>query len=695
MKTHLGHYEIVAELGRGGMGVVYKGYEPSLARYVAIKELSPALAHDPSVVERFLREARAMAVLSDPHLIQIHFIGQEDDQPYFVMEFVDGVPVVALIKRDGHLATDDALKIVFQTAQGLSAAHDQGVIHRDIKPANLMISRRGLVKVGDFGIALANRDVSSKLTSKGELVGTPGYLAPEVLSGNAVDQRSDIYALGVVLFELLTGRTPFADPNVYELMQAVLETDVPDVREFNAAVEPEVAAIVAMMLAKDPAKRYQNMRELMIDLERLPGKNVTAPIKVEISATSESSETVLGIPMPTTPRVGARVSTPSPGAGRRDSVTPLPRTGAGAKDAPTTASHSRWNVLIMAVLMFGAGAAWGFREQISELFQANNLFAAYIAGGVVTVLALSLSGYWFGVYRRRKRECEIGIQSLANMKWRDCIGLVLESMSRDGYEQTATSKPPSESGSEFLLRRGVDSVLLGYKHGTAYRIGDANVRDFSADIQMQGAAKGILVTLGSAEPAAREIATRYGIELVDGAALWPQVRPFVPANILDHVRLQTSAQAWKGIWVGIAASLVLGMLTFVVVNQVAPKEETAPAADAVVAVATTSKSDAAALKQIKAATRAMAEVATLSDAELVQRRAGALKQLTSIDQVGSAGWTSESTLLMTLKQSDGADAALIQQVCGILAQYEELRFTRLQLQPPVSSTMPVRWRQCQ
>ena len=194
MKTRLGHYEIVAELGRGGMGVVYKGYESSLARYVAIKELSPSLAHEEVVVERFLREARSMALLNDPHIIQIYSIGQENVQPFFVMEFVEGTSLSDLIKREGHLQPADALKIVHQTAQGLAAAHHRGVIHRDVKPANMILSLRGQIKIADFGIALANHDIDAKLTSQGEFIGTPGYLSPEVLLGKQVDRRTDILA---------------------------------------------------------------------------------------------------------------------------------------------------------------------------------------------------------------------------------------------------------------------------------------------------------------------------------------------------------------------------------------------------------------------------------------------------------------------------------------------------------------------
>lgn len=160
MKEQLGHYEIVEELGRGGMGVVYKGYESALGRFVAIKELSPSLAHDPMLVERFLREARSMASLNDPHIIQVYFIGTDEDsgQPFFAMEYVEGDSLSGLLKREGKLSLENALKVMHQTALGLATAHDKGVVHRDIKPGNLMLTPRGNVKIADFGIALATQD---------------------------------------------------------------------------------------------------------------------------------------------------------------------------------------------------------------------------------------------------------------------------------------------------------------------------------------------------------------------------------------------------------------------------------------------------------------------------------------------------------------------------------------------------------
>ena len=352
MKTHIGHYEIVAELGRGGMGVVYKGYEPGLARFVAIKELSPVLAHDPSLVERFLREARSMAALNDPHILQIHFIGEDNGQPFFAMEFVDGEALSSVIRREQRLRLGDALKILLQAAQGLAVAHDRGVIHRDIKPANLLLTQRGQVKIADFGIALANQEFDSKLTGTGQLVGTPGYLSPEVCLGKPVDARSDIFALGIVLFEMLTGRTPFSDESPLKLMLDVVQSEIPDVRSLNEEVDAEVAALMAKMLAKDPAARYQDVHALIADLQKHPLVAQGGALTFRTLPALGAAATQM---LPATPGA-ARPPTPLPGASATPHVSTLP-------SQPTPAAvvaKQRWPMwlALAALLVFGAVLAW-------------------------------------------------------------------------------------------------------------------------------------------------------------------------------------------------------------------------------------------------------------------------------------------------------------------------------------------------
>ena len=378
MRTRLGHYDIVAELGRGGMGVVSKGHESSLNRYVAIKVLADSLAHDEGVKERFLREARSMAALNDPHIIQIYFIGDDEGQTYFVMEFVDGESLGSMLKREGKLSVEQSAKVIQQTALGLSTAHDRGVIHRDIKPGNLMINSRGAIKIADFGIALSNHDLSKKLTTTGEFVGTPGYLSPEVCLGKPVDQRSDIFSLGIVMFEMLTGRMPFTDESPLGLMLEVVKAEIPDVREINADVDPEIARILDRMIAKDPAERYQNCHELVTELGAHPlvargGPIMLQPKMSTAAATMIGQKTPVSAQnaLPSTPRTPISVA---PSANTRITPSGLPAPPVAVHQSVldrSARSSSGTPVLpwaIAALLVVGtAGAAFVFRDQIPLL----------------------------------------------------------------------------------------------------------------------------------------------------------------------------------------------------------------------------------------------------------------------------------------------------------------------------------------
>lgn len=320
---------------------------------------------------------------------------------------------------------------------------------------------------------------------------------------------------------------------------------------------------------------------------------------------------------------------------------------------------------------------------------------------LVAIVGLSLTSLWFGVNRRRLAETEIGIQILARMKWRDCLGLVLEALYREGYRQTTDSLAAGDGGSELLLTRGDDKVLLGYKHGTAYRLGVANVNELVNALHMRGARSGILLTLGSAEAGAAEAAQLSNVQLIDGAALWLRVRPLMPSPMLEEVRVEAAGRTSKGLWTGVAGSLLAAALVFFLgdfsqsptaspetVQQTDAPRSYAPAASA-------PRSDAAMLKQLNATAEAMAEVAKLPSAELTRRRAEVARNVSLISQVDVAGWSAQRTLLVTLNRTDGKDKVLVDEICRIVTQYEELRFTRIQLQPPEGSGLSVRWRLCE
>ncbi len=337
MRKTIGHYEIVSELGRGGMGIVYKGFEPALNRHAAIKTLADHLAADPGVVERFKREARSMAQLSDAHIVQIYMVGEDQGQPYFAMEFVEGESLAGRLKREGKIEAVEARRIIMQSAQGLVVAHEAGVIHRDIKPGNLLLTKRGVVKVADFGIALATTDIENKLTGTGQFVGTPGYLSPEICLGKPSDRRSDIFSLGIVLFEMLTGRMPFIDESPLGLMLSVVQSNLPDVRELASDVDEYTVEILAGMVAKDIDARYQSC-EALVEALLAAGTpyHSTHSFATPTSSNSPAATsiaTALPKPGPTAPTMPV----PPPQAAPVRATTPLPAQLPNIEGAPPPA----------------------------------------------------------------------------------------------------------------------------------------------------------------------------------------------------------------------------------------------------------------------------------------------------------------------------------------------------------------------
>jgi serine/threonine protein kinase len=266
MISQLGRYEVLAELGQGAMGVVYKAKDPLIDRIVAIKTINLGLAQEEKeeYEGRFYQEAKAAGRLNHPNIVTIYDVGKSGDIAYIAMEFLQGCELRDLLRERGNLPVDQVLDIVAQVAQGLAYAHEHEIVHRDIKPSNIMVIRDGHVKITDFGIA---RMASSAVrTQTGMVLGSPKYMSPEQVLGKVIDQRSDIFSLGVMLYEMLTGEAPFSGENVNAIMFQTLNSTPVAPSTLNSNVPDMLNFIVAKALAKGVDDRYQNAQDFARDL---------------------------------------------------------------------------------------------------------------------------------------------------------------------------------------------------------------------------------------------------------------------------------------------------------------------------------------------------------------------------------------------------------------------------------------------
>lgn len=261
-------YEVKEKIGSGGMSTLYKGVQTALGRTVAIKLLHPGLADDENFIARFEREARAASALGHPNIVAVIDFGSEDDVYYIVMEFVPGTDLRVVLNKTPKLPPEVVLAILEETAYGLEAAHEQGIIHRDIKPGNILLSNNGQVKIADFGLARQSSDIEriSALTLPGSVLGTPAYMSPEQAAGKDVDHRTDIYAMGVMAYELFTGEKPFQGSTYSEIRDQIINHDPPRITK-KAAVTAEIEALVNRMLEKDPDRRFPAARNLLRAIE--------------------------------------------------------------------------------------------------------------------------------------------------------------------------------------------------------------------------------------------------------------------------------------------------------------------------------------------------------------------------------------------------------------------------------------------
>ena len=258
----LGQYQIQEQLGSGGMGVVYKAHDSKLDRTVALKFLPPALSTDDDAKTRFIQEARAASALDHANICTIHDVGEDEDGKLFiVMSYYDG-ETLKYGMQSGALEQKEAVRIAHQIARGLARAHEAGIVHRDVKPANIMVTNRGDVKILDFGVAKLSQSLD--LTKAGSTVGTAAYMSPEQARGEAVDSRADIWSIGILLYEMLSGNAPFGGGYEAALVYAIINEDP---EPLPSTVDPGIVEIVNRSISKDPQSRYQSADALADDLE--------------------------------------------------------------------------------------------------------------------------------------------------------------------------------------------------------------------------------------------------------------------------------------------------------------------------------------------------------------------------------------------------------------------------------------------
>jgi protein kinase-like protein len=317
--TRLGSYEIVERLGGGGMAVVYRAVQQPLGREVALKALSPELFQDEGFVKRFETEAKTLAKLDHPNILPIYDFEVTAGVAFLTMPLIRGGTLRDILNR-GTLDTLTAWRYLREIGDGLQHAHDAGIVHRDLKPTNVLIHSDGRAMLADFGLA-RGAGQPTHLTTIGLAIGTPGYMAPEQVMGHEVDRRCDIYAMGVLTFEMLTGRLPFIGSNRMEVAYATVNAPVPSAAKLNNALPDELDALLAKVLAKDPAQRPQTVRDLLAQMAKLPQRRqapaaaVSAPFARPGASVPAETAAMRIVSAPPAPMHGSPPPAPSSGSG--------------------------------------------------------------------------------------------------------------------------------------------------------------------------------------------------------------------------------------------------------------------------------------------------------------------------------------------------------------------------------------------
>ena len=344
----LGPYRIINQIGRGGMATVYKAYQPSVDRYVAVKVLPSQLAESREFAARFQQEARIIARLEHPHILPVFDYGESDGVAYFVMRYMDAGTLKEKMIEGRPLPLNDIDRLFTQLAEALSYAHSRGIVHRDLKPANVLIDAQGNVFLTDFGIAKLLESASPRLTQTDAIMGTPAYISPEQAQGNPVDQRSDIYSLGIILYEMVTGSVPFTAETPLAVLFKHISDPLPPPSLVRPDIPPAIEQVLLKALAKDPKDRFATASEFMAAWKRA--------LEARETAQRERAPEVLTVP-PSPTTTGAQTQPKPVTATRAASKSGMPTVWIGGCLVAACAVFGLGGVALMATNLWGSSTA--------------------------------------------------------------------------------------------------------------------------------------------------------------------------------------------------------------------------------------------------------------------------------------------------------------------------------------------------
>lgn len=361
----VGRYEIIGELGRGAMGVVYKANDPTIGRTVALKTMRLDVhgLDTGEMVRRFKNEARAAGLLNHPNIVTIYDAGEHEGIFYIAMEFIEGTTLHELLQQKRILDAEEVVQLSREICRGLDYAHAHGIVHRDVKPANIMITARGAVKIMDFGIAKAG----GSMTSTGQVLGTPNYMSPEQVKGRSLDGRSDLFSFGVILYEMLTGEKPFVGQNVTTIIYKIVNESPISPRDLDVTIHPGLSAIVIKALAKPPEERYQSGAELAHDLENysVAGATLHATTVLPPTAPGRAQEKTVVLPMRVVAGSTVRVAEPAVTPAR--SPVPLRQPAAAAHSSRRSGLIALMATILLLGAVVGGYAYYRARVKMQQL----------------------------------------------------------------------------------------------------------------------------------------------------------------------------------------------------------------------------------------------------------------------------------------------------------------------------------------